>query len=241
MLPALLLAALLAIVLHGFFSVRGFSARFADLFGRTSRSRVIVGFAVGTALVWAMPAVVALALLGRLDTLVEMPDELRQAAWDLGLPAGISPDDLAWLGLCLAVGVGLGIAIILIRRWRGKRSFGLPYRSPLAARDVREFPAAALLALAAGVGEEIFFRLALPLLVAIVSGSGVAGVAMGLVAFVALHRHQGWVGLVAVALVGAGLTYLYLLTGLLWVVIALHAAIDLNAFVLRPWLAGFAR
>ena len=39
-----------------------------------------------------------------------------------------------------------------------------------------------------------------------------------------------------VALVGAALTYLYLLTGRLWVVMLVHVAIDLNALILRPWM-----
>jgi membrane protease YdiL (CAAX protease family) len=40
----------------------------------------------------------------------------------------------------------------------------------------------------------------------------------------------------AVALVGAALAWIYLATGLLWLVIALHALVDANALVVRPWL-----
>lgn len=241
MLPALLLTAVLALVVYGFVTGRGIAARFARSRNAGSRSGVILAWAVGTALGWAAPTLLGLVLLDRLDALTIMPVELRAAAQQLGLSAGVSLGELAQLGLYLSIGMAIGIAIIVVRRWLRRPPSRLLYRSPLAARGPDECAAAALLALSAGVSEELFFRVLLPLLVAMVTGSGLAGLMVGLVAFVALHRHQGWLGLASVTLAGLALTYLYLLTGLLWVAIAAHTIIDLNAFVIRPWLAGFRR
>jgi membrane protease YdiL (CAAX protease family) len=143
---------------------------------------------------------------------------------------------LIWLGGCLLVGIAAGVGILAIRRRLGKRQIGFAYRSPAVARERDERLPATLLALSAGVSEELFFRLTLPLLFALVFGQGALGLALSLAAFAALHRHQGVLGMIAVTLVGAWLTYLYLLTGALWVAILLHVLIDLHALVLRPWL-----
>jgi membrane protease YdiL (CAAX protease family) len=130
----------------------------------------------------------------------------------------------------------LGLVALLVLRRIGRTPAGIRYRSPAAMRGPSEWPGAVALSLAAGIGEELFFRLTLPLLVAMVTGSGLAGFAVGLVAFGASHRHQGWVGVLATGIVGVFLAGLYLLTGRLWLAMLVHVVIDLNALVLRPML-----
>lgn len=239
MLVALLLAAALALVAHGLFASRSFPQRFADLIGRTTRPRAIAAWALGTWVTWGLSALFALVLLGRSGDIVALPAELTGAAWALGLPGFLPWRELGWLGLGLGGGVAIGVVILALRRWRGRGPGWVPYRSAATAEHASDVPAAALLALSAGVSEELFFRLLLPLLVALVTGSGLAGVAVGLGTFVVLHRHQGWLGLTLVALIGVALTYLYLLTGRLWIAMLVHTIVDLNAFVVRPWIAGF--
>jgi membrane protease YdiL (CAAX protease family) len=56
--------------------------------------------------------------------------------------------------------------------------------------------------------------------------------------FGAVHRYQGWPGMIATTLTGAALAALYGLTGALWVAIAFHIAIDLNTLVVRPLARG---
>jgi membrane protease YdiL (CAAX protease family) len=80
--------------------------------------------------------------------------------------------------------------------------------------------------------------LLVPLLVTLVSGSPVVGFAAATLLFGAAHRYQGWAGIVATTLVGALLAYAYVATASLWVAIALHLFIDVNALVLRPLLTG---
>jgi membrane protease YdiL (CAAX protease family) len=232
---ALLLAAL-AVAGWGLVTGRSLPARIAAPAGRTSRPHMIRGWALGTAVTYGGGGIVALALLGRVDALRTMPVELRTIAWSLGLPGAATPAMLAWLAGCLVVGVSLGAGIVAARHRLGRRPFGRVYHSPAAARGRGERAPAALLALSAGVSEELFFRLTIPLLCASAFGSGTFGMALSLAVFTALHRHQGWFGMAAVALVGAWLTYLYLLTGALWLVMLLHILIDLHALVLRPRL-----
>jgi len=95
-------------------------------------------------------------------------------------------------------------------------------------------------ALAAGVTEEPFFRLLLPLLIAIVTGSAAAGFVLSLILFGAMHRYQGWRGMIATTVFGGVMTGVYLVSGALWLVIALHVLIDLNGLVLWPALSSSA-
>ena len=191
------MAGALAIVGWNWVSGRSIAARIAALTGVVSRPRMILGWAAGTFITYGSSAGVALALLGREGAGLRMPHALRMAAWSLGLPADADAGTLLWLGGTLLVGIALGLGVLWWRRRRGKPPIGLAYRSPAAARAPDERIPAALLALSAGVSEELFFRLLLPLLVALVTHSALLGFVVSLVAFTALHRHQGRPGMIA--------------------------------------------
>ncbi|MDQ1158285.1 membrane protease YdiL (CAAX protease family) [Sphingomonas sp. SORGH_AS 950] len=188
---------------------------------------------VRAALVFVVPVPVGLALLGRLAGLVTMPGEF--APLSALLPSVLASDDGA-LGLLLggAVGglaMGAVLARVLKRRPLGDVSALLP-------RDRRELKYAAALSVMAGVSEEAFFRLYLPLLVALVTGQAWIGFVASLVLFGAMHRYQGWAGILATTALGAVMTGLYLMTGSLWVVMLVHALVDLNGLVVTPLLGG---
>jgi len=237
-LHAVLTAALLAIVAQSWRRGPGIAAIVARHFGRETRAGLLRGLAAGTAVSYAVPAILALLLLGAGDAIVTMPAALRRAARSIGLPA--SADEIPYILACLVIGATLGILILAVRRLRGKRPIGLAYRSPLAAREPAERGGAALVALSAGVSEELFFRLALPLAAAPLLGGGLGGMAVATLAFALAHRHQGWLGILLTGVVGGWLAWLYLLTGALWLTVLLHVAIDLHALVLRPWISGAA-
>lgn len=233
MLAAALLLGLLAIVVHGWQRPSVASRIAAAVRGQSrSRPRASLGWAAGIAGMYGLPALVALALLGRGEALLVLPAELQAARTTFGIPF-IPPHQLGALALPIAGGFLGGALLVTILLWRGWR-VGPRYRSPAIARTREEVGAALVLAAAAGVAEELFFRLAIPLLLAIVVGSGMAGCVLGWALFTAAHRYQGRGGMVAVALVGAALGWLYLATGALWLVIALHAVVDANALVIRP-------
>lgn len=187
------------------------------------------------AVLFGAVSLAALLLLDRMDALVTLPGEfagMRELAVDWFGP-GPSLPDMAWAG-----GGGL-LAGALIATWVARRT-GRRLRvgdvEALLPRTPRELGWAALLSLSAGVTEELFFRLLLPLLIAVVTGSALAGFVAALALFGAAHRYQRWPGVVATLLVGLLLTIAYLITARLAAVIVLHIAIDLNALVLRPVL-----
>jgi membrane protease YdiL (CAAX protease family) len=115
-------------------------------------------------------------------------------------------------------------------------------KSPLALGDVSvllprsrsELLWCAVLAVIAGIGEELFFRGFIPL--------GIAGfaipfdIALGLsvLLFAATHWYQGPIGVLATGAAGAALTAAYVLTDSLVFAISIHVAIDLVGLVFRP-------
>ena len=113
--------------------------------------------------------------------------------------------------------------------------------APLMPRNGAETVWTALLSINAGVGEELFFRLTLPLLIALLTGNAiVAFVAAGAV-FGLVHLYQGWVGVLATSVLGAMFTGAYLITGSIFWPMGLHAAFDLIGLVVRPTFVRYAQ
>lgn len=237
MLPTALLLGAIAMIAHGWWRGRSMAAWIAGAVrGQSaSRPRSTLGWALGIGVMYGATAIIALALIGRLDTLFALPRELRAAATALSItPIGV--DELRDMGVAIVAGFALGGLLVAVSARRGWRTFGPAYRSPAIARTRGETGAALILSAAAGIGEELFFRLLVPLLGALVFGNGIAGCVLGWALFTLAHRYQGRGGMAAVGLVGAVLGWLYLATGQLWLVMALHMIVDANSLIVRPWL-----
>jgi membrane protease YdiL (CAAX protease family) len=86
------------------------------------------------------------------------------------------------------------------------------------------------------LSEELFFRLALPLLLVVLTGNAALAFVIATATFGLMHLYQGWAGVIATTLVGAVMSAIYLATGSIWIVIILHAAIDLNGLIVMPYL-----
>ncbi len=184
-------------------------------------------------------ALLALTLGGRLETLWLFPPEFADLALQADHLAGFN-DDPVTLKLAVTGGLCGGAVVgILLSRWRMRRS-----KSPMVAGNLSailprrsvEFSWTAVLGTVAGVVEELFFRLALPLLAAIASGSAEFGFALATLLFAFAHRYQGWVGMAFSGTTGAVLAILYLATGDLWFAMLVHILLNLNGLVVRPAL-----
>jgi membrane protease YdiL (CAAX protease family) len=227
----LLLAALLAAYL---WYVRGGGVATGS--GRIARYRRWMRRAP---LAFGASSLVALALAGRLDALAALPREFVTAAIAARHLAGFGNDirafQLAVLG-GFGGGVLLGLVIAWWRQRRGKRQLIMGNLDGLLPRTGDELRWTALLAVAAGLIEELFFRLALPLFAALATGSAWLGFAVALALFVFAHRYQGWVGMTFSTIAGGLLTILYLATGAIWFAMFVHALLNLNGLVVRPAL-----
>jgi membrane protease YdiL (CAAX protease family) len=212
-----------------------------------SRSRVqrLRRWIVRAWLLFGAVSVAALALLGRLNALWRLPGEFAALARDARvamLGEGVSPSGPAMLAAGVVAGLGGGAVIgLLISAWRRRRGKGelqIGQVGALLPRNRRELCWGAALAVTAGVVEELFFRLALPLLIAVATGSALAGFAVATLLFGVAHGYQRFAGVVATTLVGGLFAALYLYSGALWLAMLAHALLNLNSLVLRPAFAG---
>lgn len=190
-------------------------------------------------LAFGATSLLALLIGGRLGTLFHLPSEFMIAAACARHLAGFGGDPVA-LELAVLGGFGggvlLGLAIAWWRKRRGKRQFIMGNLDRLLPRTGHELRWTAMLALVAGLIEELFFRLTVPLFATLATGSAPFGFGLALALFVFAHRYQGRLGMVFSAIAGALLTILYLATGALWFAMLVHALVNLNGLVLRPAL-----
>jgi membrane protease YdiL (CAAX protease family) len=193
----------------------------------------------GFVLLVGASAVTALAL-GRDLPLLTLPLEFQSLAATLRPP---SIEDQAGEGqIGLAIGLGLGLAVAVgVQVWRMRRALKTIVGDveAMIPRNRKEMLAALPLCFSAGIGEELFFRLALPLLIASVTGSVILAFAASAVIFGLIHAYQGWKGIIATTFAGFFLTYVYLSSGSIVRPMILHVVIDVLALIVRPALARY--
>lgn len=200
------------------------------------RSWILKGF-----LLFSCVTLLALAILSRLPALVVLPAEFRPLSFDLQGHSAGSFAFGALLGILIAV-LGSLVLGILLAPLLGRRvkPVQLGDVESLLPRNGAETAWTALLSLNAGLGEELYFRLLLPLLLVSIGARPLAAFLLAALVFGAAHFYQGIVGVLATTLLGAAFTALYLWTGSLWVAVAAHAFIDLLSLVVRPTLVRLA-
>jgi len=206
------------------------------------RRALLLRVLIPNVLVFFVGSIAGLAILGDLGCLFHPPRSFFGAMRQIHalLRVGdIGPVLLGGLvgGACTAV----VIVVLAAQRRRGQPPRA-PRRgiAPLLPRDGAETALAALIATNAGVSEELFFRLLLPLLFTLTIGSAAIGFLASAAVFGLAHLYQGLVGIAATFVLGLIFTALYLVTGSLAAPIVLHLAIDLMALVVRPTLARLA-
>jgi hypothetical protein len=234
---ALLLAAVLAALAWFVRNDRAEYAAFKALTRTDDRQRVLRRWILRSFFFFSGASLAALALIGRLDTLLAAPPEFAPLAARLhhDFSPGFVPIMVgAAIGGALVGGV---VAARLQRRGKTPQPKILGDVEPLFPRNRQERRWTALLGADAGLGEELFFRLMLPLLIASVTGSAIlAFIAAGII-FGLVHFYQGWLGILVTTVGGFFFAALYLASGLIWLPILLHALMNLNSLWLRPLLA----
>lgn len=192
---------------------------------------------------FGLPPVVLLGINGQWAAFWRVPVNFGPAAEWLAV-AAFGPAERWYLigsaAIGIAVGVGAGVLLSAWRAWRGRPEgtlFG--DAGAVRPRGADELGWAAAVAVTAGVTEECYFRLLLPLLATRAGVPAVAAFGGAVVLFGLAHRYQGWRGVVATTLAGAALTVAYLASASLLAVIAFHAAGDLGHLVLRPAVRGW--
>lgn len=233
----LLLLVLSAGVLWGF--VRNDASEYAAfkaLTSTTGRQRFYRVWILKSFLALFGTTLVCLLLLHRLHTLSSLPAEFIPLAARLAahMPTTQMLDKGFLIGIAIGATIsGILISVLLARKHQTSHAT-LGDVEPLMPRNAAETGWTALLSLNAGLSEECFFRLLLPLLLISLLHKSLLAFAIATILFGLVHFYQGVAGILATTLLGVVLTGLYLWTGSLWITMATHAALDLFALVVRP-------
>jgi membrane protease YdiL (CAAX protease family) len=211
-------------------------AAFKKLTGTADRQRCYRIWVLKSFLVFSGATLVCLSVLHRLRTLMYLPIEFfsMNARLSSLIPAAQMPSSSFLIGFsCAAVLTGILLGVVLAKKHKTSHVM-LGDIEPLMPRNAAETGWAALLALNAGLSEELFFRLLLPLLLVGLLHHPLPAFVIATILFGLVHIYQGTVGVVFTTLIGVVFACLYLWTGSLWIVIAAHAGLDLLGLVVRP-------
>ncbi|RYE77321.1 MAG: CPBP family intramembrane metalloprotease [Oxalobacteraceae bacterium] len=137
-----------------------------------------------------------------------------------------------------AIGALAGGAILgAVIAWRRGKPTKVPKGidiTPMLPRNGAELLYVVPLVLNAGISEEIFFRVYLPLLLVLAGVESWVAFAASVAIFGLLHRYQGWLGVLITTMLGAVFTLLYLGSGGLLLPILFHLLVNANALLVRP-------
>lgn len=188
---------------------------------------------------------VALVILGRLSALVTLPPEFQRfAAFLRAHGPGPAATTGFLTGMAIASIAGIIVGIYSARRKQKKQALKPVHSDPVTLGDIApllprnwaEIAHAAVMSLNAGFSEELYFRLLLPLLLAILIGHAVPAFFFAAILFGLAHYYQGIIGVAVTTFIGFIMVAIYLLTGSIWAAVATHAFIDLVGLVIRPAL-----
>ena len=213
-------------------------AAFKRLTTSADRQRFYRRWVVKSFLTLFGTTIVSLLILRQLQALITLPAEFIPLAARLAarMPLTQVLDKSFLIGFASAAAItGILGGVLLAKKTQTSHAV-LGDIEPLMPRNSAETGWAALLSLNAGLSEECFFRLLLPLLLAGLLHSPLLAFVIATILFGLMHFYQGVAGVLMTTLVGVVLAGLYLWTGDLWIAIAAHAGLDLFGLVVRPTL-----
>ena len=219
-------------------------AAFKALTDSNDRRRILRGWILRSFTVFLLGSLGALFLLGRTETLLTIPPEFEAARSIAERRYGqdgplISTNFL--LGMLISLTLIYGSIAIFTRVFvapEKRKAPGLGDIDALRPRNRREIIETSILAINAGVSEELFFRLVVPLLLTIIIGDALIAFAISIIFFGVMHYYQGIIGVLMTTIAGAALAAIYLASGSLWIPIIVHVLIDLNGLIIMPFVFG---
>jgi membrane protease YdiL (CAAX protease family) len=190
-----------------------------------------------------LPAVVVLLLLQKTNYIFQpiwSNDTTKLAQAEIHNHSAGSTALGVIFGLFLAV-AGFGVITYLRSRWsQNVSTVTVGDVQALLPRNAKERWYGLWLSIAAGMNEELLFRVAVPVILLGILPDPKMAIAISIVGFGLMHIYQGVSGVLGATFAGAGLMYMYLITGNVFTSMLLHAFIDTNSIVLQPLIARYA-
>ncbi len=215
--------------------------RFQTLTDTGARQRVYLRWIAQSFTILVGASIVSLWLAGGLAPFDGYPAAFEPLR--LTLQPRRSAGDGHMLPMLVGLTIGVGVSVA-VQWWRLRRMMvtNAGTTEALLPRNRREGAIALLLSANAGFSEELFFRLALPLLLFQLTHAPALSMGLSVLCFGLAHAYQGWKGILGTMAAGALLTLYYCSHGSLVRVMLVHALIDVIALLVRPALTDlFAR
>jgi membrane protease YdiL (CAAX protease family) len=237
--PALLLAVAVGACAHFVRHDTRVFTRFKTVEDTPTRQRTFLRWTLHAAVYFLGMPLVGLALLGRIDALWVFPAEFTAIATDMPEVDDMSVGFVATLVGAVFAGGLLGGLLAARRRKpiKPRKAIDIDAMIP---RNRAEAVRIALLGANAALTEEVCFRLYIPLLFALLGVAPWIGFAASVLLFGAMHRYQGWLGMVLTSLLGMMFAFAYLASGGLALPILLHLLLNWNGLILRPAIKALA-
>lgn len=238
----LVLAVIIGLALWRMATNRDRFRTFKNLVESTERKKFFRKWLIESFIRHVVTGLGALAVIGEWGALTRFPAAFTGLMNWLLQATGLSAEFFHAIGVVIVSAMAAGVVVgavlpPLVMKLRGNnRLLVVGDISALLPRTPGEYGWTAALSINAGVGEEVMYRLALPLVLFQITGDGAVALLLAAVLFAAAHAYQGWIGLIATFVVGLFLTAIYLLAGSIWPVMLIHALIDLRTLVLMPAL-----
>lgn len=131
------------------------------------------------------------------------------------------------------LGFVVAVAFLAIRSRRAKKEFVIGDIEAIIPRTIRERYYYVVVAVSAGIGEELVFRGFGLRLFSHLGAKGVLLLFLTSLVFGLAHIYQGVAGILATAVLGFVFSMAYIISGTLLLPIVLHALIDLNLLLRR--------
>lgn len=214
-------------------------AAFKRLTSTTDRQRRYRVWLLRSFFLFSCGTLLPLALLHRLHAVIALPPEFAPLSQSLRSSLGqvhiFSRETLRFIGGLLG-GMTVSLFAVAIFSRRSKKTRQIGDIDALMPRNAAETLWMALMSINAGLGEELFFRLLLPLLLILVTGRAILSCVIATLIFGLVHMYQRLPGILATTILGLALMTLYLWTETLWIAMLIHATLDLVGVVVRPAL-----
>ncbi len=178
------------------------------------------------------PALMAVIILDGLGYLVHPLFSMNIATEFMHLDSNL----VTYVWLIIFIEFSIFGIMSFMRGRKNKKQFVFGDVGALIPRNNKERWIGAMMAASAGINEELFFRLALPLAVLGVVDNQIVAIAVSSLCFGLGHVYQGVKNVALVTFVSLFFFALYALAGNLLIIMLLHFFIDFNHLVIQSYI-----
>lgn len=235
------LIAITAIFAHSLFFTKHKYEQFVLDNDVISRQKYFIRRLAISLLKFTVFSIILLFFIGRLSAIWTFPHELDDFRKEVLIHDwGLHQGDINFISRILPAEIIIpvvisAIAIPLIKhKKRSSKALVLGNVQPLIPRNIRELRLAFFLCISSGLGEELFFRILMPISIFEITRNMILSLSLSIVIFGLMHIYQNWTGVLGTTIFGLLSTVIYLVSGNIFLAILLHILLNMRMLVFGP-------